>query len=213
MKRVFLCLALGALLAASIAAVPARAETEGPKLGVIDMDRVAVEYQEMQRLNVEFQEFQRKQEVELQQAHTTRLLTDAERQEFTDLSAMGAPTEARTTRLAELRGLSDEREKRLLALREKEECSEEEAAELKELGTRYETRMGELAAMQAEMKTSRVAKYEELSKLVADNVDAAVKAVVDEQELEMVLRKDSVMYGGVDITDAVLAKLNAKSEE
>ena len=167
----------------------------------------------MQRLNQEFQGFQRTQETELQEKHTTRLLTDAERQEFMDLLAMGAPTEARTQRLSELRDLSDEREQRLLELGKKDECTEEEAAERQELETRYEARMAELAALQVEMKASRVAKYEELSELVADSVDNAIKAVVEEQKLALVLRKDSVMYGGVDITEAVLAKLNAKSEK
>ncbi len=130
-----------------------------------------------------------------------------------DLLAMGAPTEARTQRLSELRELSDEREQRLLELGKKDECTEEEAAERQELETRYEARMAELAALQVEMKASRVAKYEELSELVADSVDNAIKAAVEEQKLALVLRKDSVMYGGVDITEAVLAKLNAKSEK
>ena len=212
MKRVFLCLALGAAFVGFAASMPALAEADGPKWGVIDMERVAAEYQEMQRLNQEFQSFQRNQELQLQQNHTTRLLTDAEREEFVDLSSMGAPTEARTQRLKELRGLSDEREQRLLELSKNDECTEEEAAERKELDARYEARMAELAALQAEMKGSRVAKYEKLSKLVADSVDNAIKAAAEEQKLALVLRKDSVMYGGVDITDAVVGKLNAKSD-
>ena len=213
MKRVFLCLALGAAFVGFARSMPAWAEADGPKWGVIDMERVAVEYQEMQRLNQEFQDFQRNQEIELQEKHTTRLLTDAERQEFVDLSAMGAPTEARTQRLKELRELSDEREQRLLELGKKDECTEEETAERQELEARYEARVTALAALQAEMKASRVGKYEELSKLVADGVDNAIKAAAEEQKLALVLRKDSVMYGGVDITEAVLAKLNAKSEK
>ncbi len=213
MKRVFLCLALGAAFVGFASSMPALAEADGPKWGVIDMGRVAIEYREMQTLNQRFQDFQRNQEIELQEAHTTRLLTDGERQEFTDLSAMGAPTEARTQRLKELRELSDEREQRLLELRKKDECTEEEAAEWQELEARHEARMTELAVLQAEMKASRVAKYEELSKLVADSVDNAIKVVTGKQKLALVLRKDSVMYGGVDITEAVLAKLNAKSEE
>lgn len=212
MKRVFLCLALGAALVGSAASGPAWAAADGPKWGVIDMERVATEYQEMQRLNQEFQGFQRSQELLLQEKHTTRLLTDAEREEFVDLSSMGAPTEARTQRLKDLRGLSDEREQRLLELNKNEECTEEEAAEREELNTLYEARMAELAALQAEMKASRVTKYEELSKLVADSVDEAIKAAAEEQTLALVLRKDSVMYGGVDITEAVLEKLNAKSD-
>ena len=213
MTRVLLCLALGAALLGVATSMPARAEADGPKWGVIDMERVAIEYREMQRLNQEFQDFQRNQEIGLQQKHTTRLLTDAERQEFADLLAMGAPTEARTERLKVLRELSDEREQRLVELRKKDECTEEEGAKREELEARYGARMAELAALQEEMKASRVGKYEGLSKLVADSVDNALKAVAEEQKLALVLRKDSVMFGGVDITEAVLAKLNAKSEE
>lgn len=213
MTRVLLCLALGAALLGVATSMPARAEADGPKWGVIDMERVAIEYREMQRLNQEFQDFQRNQEIGLQQKHTTRLLTDAERQEFADLLAMGAPTEARTERLKVLRELSDEREQRLVELRKKDECTEEEGAKREELEARYEARIAELAALQEEMKASRVGKYEGLSKLVADSVDNALKAVAEEQKLALVLRKDSVMFGGVDITEAVLAKLNAKSEE
>ncbi|HUU54322.1 MAG TPA: OmpH family outer membrane protein [Armatimonadota bacterium] len=212
MKRVFLCVALGAALLGGVGSRAAWCGAEAPKWGVIDMERVAAEYQEMQRLNQEFQEFQREQELQLEEKHTTRLLTDGERQEFLDLAAMGAPTEARQQRLTELAELSNEREKRMVELRKKEECTEEEAAERDELGARYEARMAELAALQAELRAGRTAKYEELSKLVADSVDNAIKAAAEEQKLGLVLRKDSVLYGGVEITDAVIEKLNAKGE-
>ncbi len=41
-------------------------------------------------------------------------------------------------------------------------------------------------------------------------MNAAVKAVAEAQKLSLVVRKDSVLFGGVDITEAVLEKLNAK---
>ncbi len=213
MRRAVVCLALGAALAGFVTSRPAwAAEADGPKWGVVDMDRVAAEFQEMQRLNQEFQSFQRNQERQLQDRHKTRLLTDPERQEFADMLAMAAPTEGRDQRLKELEEISNERERRLFDLRKNEECTEEEAAERAELEARYEARMSELAKLQTELQASRVAKYEELSKLVSESVDGAIKAAAEEQKLALVLRKDSVMYGGVDITDAVLEKLNSKRE-
>lgn len=180
--------------------------------GIVDMERVRAEYRQMQELNEEFQQFQWEQDRQLQERHKTRMLTDGERQEYEDLSAMGAPTETRTQRLKELEGASQAREERLFELRQKEERTEEETAELQDLDPLYERRMRELAALQAELHASRRAKLEELSKLLQDNLENAVKEVAEEKELALVLARDSVLYGGTDITDAVLEKLNAEGE-
>jgi Skp family chaperone for outer membrane proteins len=180
--------------------------------GVVDMERIRAEYRQMQELNQEFQQFQWEQDRQLQERHKTRMLTDEERQEYEDLSAMAAPTETRAQRLKELEASAQEREKRLFELREKEERTEEEAVELEELDPLYERRMRELAALQAELHASRRAKLEELSTLLQDNLENAVKQVAEERELALVLARDSVLYGATDITDAVLEKLNAEEE-
>jgi len=210
MRQVVLVVALGAVLAGMATAAGWCAVAAPPKLGVVDMDRVAAEYGQMADLNQQFQDFQRDQEQQLSERHKTRMLTDAERQDFVDLSHMAAPTENRDKRLAELEALSNQREKRLMELRKKEAPTAEEAAELKELTARYEARMADLATLQAQLQESRVTKYQELSKLIGDRVNDAVKTVAEDQKLAMVLRKESVMFGGVDITEAVIAKLNAK---
>ena len=101
------------------------------------------------------------------------------------------------------------REKRMLELGKKEECTEEEQAELAELETLYNRRMDDLARLQAEIQASKVAKYDELSQLVTDNVDEAVRKVAEAQKLTIVVRKETVLHGGVDITDAVLEDLNS----
>ena len=78
MKRVVIWGALGALIVGLASALPASAAAaEAPKIGVVDMERVAAEYRQMQDLNQQFQEFQRKQEQQLQDEHHPRLLTDS----------------------------------------------------------------------------------------------------------------------------------------
>jgi Skp family chaperone for outer membrane proteins len=209
MKRVFVGIALGAAALAAVTAAPAWSAAEAPKLGVVDMERVAAEYREMQTLNAQFQDFQRGQENELRQGHQTLMLTDAERQEYTDKVAMAAPTEATKARLTELEDLSSQREQRLLELRKKTEPAPEEKTEMEDLGKRYEARMAELAQLQADLQASRTAKYDELSQLITDNVNASIKAVADAKQLLMVFRKESVLVGGIDVTDAVIENLNA----
>jgi outer membrane protein len=189
--------------------VPAWAgAVEMPKFGLVDMDRVADEYRQMHELNQQFQDFQRDQERQLQEKHKIRLLTEAERQEYADLSATAAPTDANKKRVQELEALSGTREQRLLELRQNKERTAEEEAEAKQWGGLYEKSITDLASLQAELQASRLAKYEELSKVVADNVTKAVQSVAEQQKLTLVLRKDAVLYGGTDITEAVLTKLN-----
>lgn len=213
MKRLTACVTLGAALLSMAMVGPCWAAAAAPSWGFVDMDRVGAEYRGMQELNGQFQQFQMEQERQLREQHTTRLLFDEERQEYLDLSHMGAPTEARDERLAELRMLSDERERRLFELRKNEERSEDEQAEYELLNRLYERRMEDLTALQADLQQSRLAKYEELTKLVTESVDVAVKAVAEEQELGLVLRKEVVLFGGLDITEDVLARLNAGDEE
>lgn len=210
--RIRVVLALTALVALTALSTAAASGVDVTKCGVVDMDRVAAEYREMRLLDQQFQDFQRDLDRQLQEKHKTRVLTDAERQEYLDLSAMAAPTAARDERLKELEELSNEREQKLLALRDKNNCTEQEASDLAELEKLYDERMRELASLQAELQARRRAKFEELTSLLEDNLDNAVKAVAAEQQLTIVLRKSAVLLGGVEITDAVLEKLNQESE-
>jgi outer membrane protein len=187
-------------------AVPAAADSSW---GVVDMGRLQAEYEAMQNLQQQFDEFQMEQEKRLEERHKTRLLQDDERQEFLDLSQVAAPTEERSQRLEQLAGLSDQRERRRFDLRKQEERTEVEEAELKELDALYDKRMEELAALQADVLKSRQAKWEELTKLLTESVNDAVKTVAEEKKLTIVVRKDTVLFGGVDITSEVLATLNA----
>lgn len=51
------------------------------------------------------------------------------------------------------------------------------------------------------------AKEQELLKNIQDKTEAAAKKVGDAKGLSVVMEKSSVLYGGVDITDQVLRKL------
>ncbi len=201
---------MSVLLTAVAMGGPIWAAEPAPSWGVVDMERVAAEYRGMHELNRQFQEFQREQDELLDTRYKTRALYAAERQEYLDLADMGAPTEERDKRLAELSDLSDQRERRLLALRQQGERTPAEEEEYQQLKTVYDKRMGELAALQTDFQEARVAKRNELTKVVADSVHSAVTAVAEEKGLPIVLRKEVVLHGGSDITEEVLARLNAK---
>lgn len=59
--------------------------------------------------------------------------------------------------------------------------------------------------LQLTMKVGQ--KKQELLKGIADKIDAAVKEVAKSKGLTVVIEKNSVVYGGLDITEDVLKKL------
>jgi Skp family chaperone for outer membrane proteins len=207
MRKLVIGFAAGCLLAAASGGVWAAAPA--PTIGVVDMDRISREYKAMQELNRQFQDFQKQQEAQLERRKRIGMLNDQEEREYLDTVEMGAPTDARDRRIAELERLSDERSRRRLALREKKDLTPEEEAERAQLEEIYNKRMDELVALQSDLQKTVYAKYDELSKIVTDSVDAAVKQVAQEKGLALILRKEIVLFGGLDITEDVLAKLNA----
>jgi len=210
MKRAALWLTLGSLATAIAVCGPIWAAEPAAGWGVVDMGRVATEYRGMRELERQFQEFQREQDQILDGRYKTRALYDDERQEFFDLTDMGAPTEERDKRLAELAGLSDKRENRLLELRQNKERTPGEEEEFRQLTGLYDQRMGELAALQTSLQQEREAKRAELNSVLTESVNSAVKAVAEEEGLLIVVRREIVLYGGTDITEGVLTRLNAE---
>ena len=58
-----------------------------------------------------------------------------------------------------------------------------------------------------EMRQNLAKKDQEIAKSIQDKAMEAAKAVGDGKGLSVVMSKDTVLYGGVDITDQVLKKL------
>ena len=56
-------------------------------------------------------------------------------------------------------------------------------------------------------------KDQEIAKSVQDKAMEAAKAVGDGKGLSVVMSKDTVLYGGVDITDQVLKKLASDAKK
>ena len=212
MKRFVFVVVAGAVLvvatgAAALAAAPAS------DVGVVDIEQIYASHPRLQELNQRFAEFRQQQEAQLQQMFQTRLLTDEEQREFTDLLEMGAPTEAREARLTELAQLSAQREQRLVELGQNENRTAEEEQEHTGLEQTHTRRVAELTNLQLTLEQAVSDKHDELWGLVTAGVEATVQAVAEEQSLTLVLQKEAVLYGGVDITDAVVARLSALAAE
>ena len=219
MKQVVLVAIIAACAGALVAGPGAAAAAQaGISIGVLDTERVQGEYKAMQVLNQQFAEFQRQQEAQLIRRQKSRMLLDQEQREYLDLSApTAAPTSERDKRLTDLEKLSDERSKRLLDLGQKKDRTPDEEQEYQTLDGAYKQRTQELNALRGDVERTVQAKSDELMKLIMDSFNAAIKAVAEEKKLTLVLRRSVVydtmgipvvLYGGADVTDDVITKLN-----
>ena len=191
-------------------------------VGLVDYGKASTESNLYKSYDQQIQRYHSELAAEFAEFQSTSYLTSAELSELNALKAKTAQTEAEKTRVAELEGLTKKRNQRLLELQQKTNPTEAEAAELTDL-----TRTDRAAADQLQKKDSELAakfsqRNAEYATDVAAKVKEAVAAVAKDKQLDLVFAKELtmpdrqgnaltlpiVLYGGTDITDDVLAKLN-----
>jgi len=198
------------LMAGMGALAPARAATtSAPAVGVVDHGKVLAQYKAYQDAEKEYDGFRRDRQDRLDEANATRLLSDAEKQELQNLKALAARTTAQNERMMQLLGpLTEERLKEWDTLRLLPQRDEKQEARVKELVTLLETRANEVKTLKETLDKEINAKADTLMKPITDKIDAALKAVAEKEHFIAILQKDSVLYGGKDVTEDVLAQLN-----
>jgi Skp family chaperone for outer membrane proteins len=197
------------MAALSAGAATAAAPAPASSVGVVDTDRVSGEYRAMQTLNQQYLEFQKLQEAQILRRQKSRMLFDQELREYLDLSSpTAAPTAERDKRLTEMEKASDDRSKRLLDLGQRKDRTADEDGEYQRLDATYKQRTQELSAIQSDVQRVVEAKQNELMKIITESFNAAVKAVANEKKLPVVMRREIVLFGGTDITEDVITKLN-----
>jgi outer membrane protein len=190
---------------AGFAAVPIPAGT----VGMVDTGRIGQEYKVMQKLGEDYQAFQKEQSDKLQLRTKTRMLNEAEQREYLDLAQLAAPTEDNKKRITALDALVSTREQRRTDLDGNKSRTPAEQKEYDDLNKLRQARTDELNKLQSDAHQLIMDTQKKLQKLVTDGVDSAIKAVAEQKKLTLVLPKDAVLFGGTNITDEVLAKLNA----
>ncbi|NLV90988.1 MAG: OmpH family outer membrane protein [Firmicutes bacterium] len=84
---------------------------------------------------------------------------------------------------------------------------------LEELETRLEEETADLDEEEAQQKQKEIySEYltlkQELEGKLENEINEALKKVVDKRNLDLVLYRESVRYGGVDITDSIIEELD-----
>jgi Skp family chaperone for outer membrane proteins len=197
----------GILLAVLLA--PGLAQAQQLAVGLVDTSRIATEYKGMQAFNQQYNDFQREREQKLMDRQRVMMLADADYVKYLDLKQAGAPTESTQKQLTDLEAQAKQREERYRALADKKDRTEEEGKEYDTLNQLYTQRMSEMRALQDSLAKEVQGKREELTKTITTSLDAAIKSIAEAKKFSLVVAKEAMLYGGTDITNEVLEKLNA----
>jgi len=110
----------------------------------------------------------------------------------------------------ELRQVNDQNEERFLELQAKLDRTPQEQDEFNRLQASVEEREKQLKTIMVDLQKQLDARQQQVYDRVMSRVQEAITQVAAEGGFQLVLNKLVVVYGGDDITDAVLEKLTGK---
>jgi Skp family chaperone for outer membrane proteins len=191
-------------------------------IGLVDYAKASTESNLYKSYDQQGQRYHSELAAEFEEFRSTVLLTSAELTELNALKAKTTPAEADKTRMAELKGFTEKRSQRLRDLQQKPNPTEAETAELTELSRADRAAAEQLQTKDRDLATKFAQRIAEYSNDVSTKVREAVAGVAKEKQLDLVFAKEMtvpdrqgnaltlpiLLYGGIDITDDVLAKLN-----
>ena len=216
MIRKLAVLAIATVLGVMLTGQPLWAAPENQPVisfGVADMQKVLDGYQEFQQSQEEFRAFRSERLSQLQEMAQLGFLNEKEYREYQDLKKITAPTEEQKKRAQELLDLAEGRGKKMADLENKDNLTEDEQKRMEELRGSYDKSRERLEALQKKVDREIDEKNRELSERLNKKMTSAAEAVALKENLAFVLAKDVVLFGGKDITDKLLAKLNEKEPE
>jgi Skp family chaperone for outer membrane proteins len=203
---------LAALVCVVIAPAVVAAEAAQPALnvGVVDWNKMREGFKDYQDALNALKQFVDEREARLQKEASLSMVTAAEKKEYDDLSAVPARTDEQTRRLADLEKTSRDRENEVAALQTAASPTPEQQKRLEELRAIAEPRKKFMDEFHASLRKEVQDKNDELMKPLEERIRKTLEEISRQERLAVVLRKEDVLSGGVDVTSKLLARLNRK---
>jgi Skp family chaperone for outer membrane proteins len=200
------------VLAGLLSGVAYAAEAPKPaadcKIGVVDISRVEDEYTVVKDATDQVSAMETSLTNILKMRQKYSLLSPQELDELEKLTGLEKPTDADTARVKELTTKGDALAAELETLRNKKDPTDADKARLNELTGISAKSSAAVEARHAQYATDLQAKSKELLDKATDAMVAAVGQLAQQKGLWAVVSKSVTLWGGIDITDELIAKLN-----
>jgi len=180
------------------------------KIGVVDLMKVDKDAPRIKQYGEEADKFrallQQRLEIRLQNL----MLDENEIRELIDLRTKENSSDKDKARAKELEDAERAKDAELKQLQETKEPDEAQKARLKQLQELQQKSKSTGEALRQDYEGQLQSKMIELRGQVETDLREAVKKIAEAKQLTMVVVKDVVYFGGIDITDDVIGKLDRK---
>jgi outer membrane protein len=208
-KRSFVVIGiLAALTALSFA--PVLAAESSVSLGYVDVTTVFDQYTKTAKVKADLESYGKQLEQKLQIMDANRMLDENDLNMLVTLATKPNPTDKDKEQIKVLQDKEKALDAELKTLQSKAEPTDQEKARQKELMDRAYKSGENLKKMSQSADTEFNAKKEGVLTEIRNDILKAVEDVAKQKNIGVVIDKIAVFYGGVDLTQPVIDKLNGK---
>ncbi len=221
LRNIAYLMAAAAMFTLISAPAPA-ADSSSLKIGVVDLERVYKNAPRVQQYMDELKTFSEALNAKLDIRAKNMMTDEKEIAELIDLKTKPNPTDADKARIQVLASAAQAKDDEFKALQQVKEPSDVQKARLKELQDMQKKSQQAGEAIAKDYYGQSQSKGQDLAAKADVEVQAAVTKVAEAKALPLVLAKrlsgpngeslDFVLYGGIDITDDIIGKLDRKTQ-
>lgn len=182
-----------------------------PKIAVVDLDKVHTAAPRIRQYWDEINGLKSDLEKKLEIRSQSLLLGGNEIEELLTLVTKATTTEQEKNRIKDLRATQEARQNELQTIEQTKEPNAQQSARMKELQDARKKSSDAGEAITKDYDTLLKNKVNELDKKAEADLREAINKVATAKGFGVVLAKDAVLFGGTDITDDVISKLDRKS--
>jgi Skp family chaperone for outer membrane proteins len=183
-----------------------------PKVGVVDGRKIDDNAPRVKQYMEELDAMANLLKTKLDIRAQNTMLDENEINELISLKTKDKATDADTARIKALTDIERSKDEELRKLQETKDLNEQQKARLQELMNLQQKSKDMGNALSKDYDGQYQSKAVELQGKIDTDVRAAVAKVAEAKGLSLVFDKSVVVYGGIDITDDVVARLDRKME-
>ena len=179
-----------------------------PKIGVVDLQKVDKDAPRVTQYREEFDARKANLNQKLEIRVQNMMLNEDEIKELVDLKTSDKPTDAQKARIQALTDVERAKDDELKKLQETKDLNDQQKARLKELQDIQQKSKDAGNVFSKDYEAQLQSKFAELQDKIVADILAAVNKAAEAKGMTMVFDKAGVLFGGIDITDDVISRLD-----
>lgn len=183
-------------------------------IGTVEMAKVYTEAPRVKQLRERLEQRSKEFDSRLDIREQNLMLTEEQVRELIELKMKPNPTDKEKARIQELTETEHKLDEQLKNLQNtpQDKLTDTEKARLKELTDLQAASKTAGGQIEKDYNTQLQNEARELEAKAFDEITAVIKQIAEAKKLNYVLEKNVVFFGGTDVTNEVIAKLDRKPE-